>query len=67
MIKEYDYCLRCGRKLKSPENRIRGYGNICFGKMLSKKKAVLFTPNNQRRLQDGEQRSLHDIGHRTPT
>ncbi len=31
-IKEYNYCLRCGRKLKSKQNRLRGYGETCYKK-----------------------------------
>lgn len=31
--KEYDYCLRCGRKLKNPNARKLGYGSVCFKKM----------------------------------
>lgn len=30
--KLYDYCLRCGRKLKSPKAKILGYGIICYNK-----------------------------------
>ena len=30
--KEHNYCLRCGRKLKSPDARLLGYGNICYRK-----------------------------------
>lgn len=30
--KEYEYCLRCGRKLKSKENRMRGMGKRCWEK-----------------------------------
>lgn len=29
MIKEYEFCKRCGRKLRSPEARKIGYGKIC--------------------------------------
>lgn len=29
---EYEYCLRCGRKLKSSENRLRGMGKVCWEK-----------------------------------
>ena len=29
----YEYCLRCGRKLKSGEARKQGYGKICLEKM----------------------------------
>ena len=32
---EYGYCLRCGRRLKTEEAKIRGYGNICFEKIKS--------------------------------
>lgn len=32
---EHEYCLRCGRKLKSPEARMLGYGTVCFKKMQS--------------------------------
>lgn len=31
--KDHEYCLRCGRKLKNPEARERGYGNICYKKV----------------------------------
>lgn len=32
-IKEYQYCLRCGRKLKNLDARRKGYGIICEKKM----------------------------------
>lgn len=38
----YKYCLRCGKRLKGEENRIRGFGKICFEK--SKKEAEKYTP-----------------------
>lgn len=28
----YKYCRRCGRELKGMENRLRGFGEICFQK-----------------------------------
>ena len=40
--KEYDRCLRCGRKLKSKENRLRGYGKICYKKQKMSKNTLLF-------------------------
>ena len=40
--KEYDRCLRCGRKLKSPENRKIGYGPICLKKSQNKRTKKLF-------------------------
>lgn len=40
--KEYEYCLRCGRKLKSPETRAKGYGLVCEKKMKVEHKHRLF-------------------------
>lgn len=40
--KEYDKCLRCGRKLKSQENRLRGYGETCWNKVKTEQKKRLF-------------------------
>ena len=31
--KEYEYCLRCGRKLKNPEAKKIGYGITCLKKL----------------------------------
>lgn len=31
--KEHEFCLRCGRKLKNPIAREKGYGAICEKKM----------------------------------
>ena len=28
-MKEYKYCLRCGRRLKTEEARLIGYGRVC--------------------------------------
>lgn len=49
MIKEYDKCLRCGRKLKSSINRKRGYGEVCWNKLKIQSKGRLFnvTENNK--------------------
>lgn len=41
--KEYEYCLRCHRKLKSDKTRQQGYGDICFKKMKANQKNRLFT------------------------
>ena len=38
---KYKYCLRCGRRLKKPENMIRGMGIVCWEKSKT---------DNQRRL-----------------
>lgn len=43
-VKEYDYCLRCGRKLKNPNARILGFGNVCYNKKQSNGKIRLFQP-----------------------
>lgn len=40
--KEYQYCLRCGRKLKNPEARKIGYGAICLKKHKAKQSRTLF-------------------------
>lgn len=42
-IKYHKNCLRCGRKLKSDEARIRGYGLVCWKKMqIDKTRRKLF-------------------------
>lgn len=41
--KEYEYCLRCGRKLKNPKARQLGYGDICFKKSKTQHRHALFT------------------------
>ena len=38
----YTKCLRCGRKLKSEESKMRGYGKICEQKMQSQSDFALF-------------------------
>ena len=35
-------CLRCGRKLKTEDAKLRGYGPICYEKILSNKQSLLF-------------------------
>lgn len=32
MYKEYEYCKRCGKRLKTLENRLIGYGPVCYKK-----------------------------------
>jgi len=41
-IKEYTYCLRCGRKLKNEEAKKIGYGVVCYKKIQTSKKIRLF-------------------------
>ena len=40
--KDYDKCLRCGRKLKNPIAREKGYGAVCEKKMRNEKSRQLF-------------------------
>ena len=40
--RDYTRCIRCGRVLKNPEARERGYGDICWKKHLSDKQSRLF-------------------------
>ena len=42
MLKEYEFCLRCGRKLKNPEARAKGFGLVCEQKMKHEAKQRLF-------------------------
>ena len=41
-VKEYDRCLRCGRKLKDPQYRKLGYGPVCQAKLKKLKIKKLF-------------------------
>ena len=43
MKEEYEFCLRCHRKLKNSEARKIGYGKVCLKKSQEKPKASLFT------------------------
>lgn len=46
MNKEYEFCLRCGRKLKTEVNRKRGFGELCWKKIHNNHVKPLFiTPN----------------------
>lgn len=31
--KDHEFCLRCGRKLKNPIAREKGYGSVCANKI----------------------------------
>ena len=33
--REYDFCKRCGRRLKKPDARQLGYGAVCYRKVKS--------------------------------
>lgn len=41
-VTSYRYCLRCGRKLKKPENIERGMGKICWEKSQTEQSRRLF-------------------------
>ena len=41
-VKYHKYCLRCGRVLKKEENKIRGYGKICWNKIKKQHKKRLW-------------------------
>ena len=47
-MKEFDYCLRCGRKLKNPKARLIGYGVICLNKIKHLGQTPLFTTEEGR-------------------
>lgn len=49
MQKEYEYCLRCGRKLKNPEARQKGYGMVCEKKMKVNRKQPIFEQYAQKK------------------
>lgn len=42
VIKEYDRCIRCGKKLKNPEYRKIGLGPTCMEKIRIKRLKKLF-------------------------
>lgn len=54
MDKEYNYCLRCGRKLKNPKARQAGYGDVCLAKIQQLSKTPLFNTKEERREQSGQ-------------
>ena len=41
MQKLYNKCIRCGKPLKTDENRVRGYGPICYRKVKQRKQNKL--------------------------
>lgn len=61
----YKYCRRCGKRLKSEENRIRGYGETCYEKARQEAQGVvpLISPSKEqiqrelKRLRAEEQRA----------
>lgn len=57
MEKLHNTCMRCGRKLRSTENRIRGYGDVCWKRMQTDKGKRLFMPVKNF-LCDGTENSL---------
>lgn len=61
----YKYCRRCGRRLEGIENRLRGYGEICFEKAQREAQGArpLLSPTREqaekqiKRLTEQEQRA----------
>lgn len=45
--KDHEFCLRCGRKLKNPIAREKGYGVICERKMSQEKSRQLFNADGR--------------------
>ena len=45
--KDHEFCLRCGRKLKNPIAREKGYGLICEKKMKIDSSKKLFVDMKQ--------------------
>lgn len=45
-FKKEEHCKRCGRKLKSNESKLLGYGPTCYKRMLKEK----FCKVKERRL-----------------
>ncbi len=41
-IMEFQFCLRCGRKLKSVEAKQLGMGKICYAKVKNNQQMKLF-------------------------
>jgi Family of unknown function (DUF6011) len=37
----HPYCLRCGRWLKNPVSMRRGYGEVCYGKIVREARQAL--------------------------
>ena len=46
--KDHEFCLRCGRKLKNPIAREKGYGIICEKKISHEKSRRLFTDGKEK-------------------
>ena len=44
--KDHEFCLRCGRKLKNPVAREKGYGTVCEKKIKIDMSRKLFKVDN---------------------
>lgn len=60
-MNEYNFCLRCNRRLKNPTARMLGYGSICFRKTQHSIQSPLFQVEG--REQNGKARN--EAGNRT--
>ena len=52
--KEHEFCLRCGRKLKNPTAREKGYGAICEKKLRILTAQRLFGNGAQNRCENDD-------------
>lgn len=42
MIKEHEYCVVCGRRLKNPKYRVLGFGPVCEKKRNNRKRRLFY-------------------------
>ena len=47
---DHEFCLRCGRKLKNPIAREKGYGAVCEKKMAAEHAARLFDTGEKTKM-----------------
>lgn len=52
--KEHEFCLRCGRRLKNPIAREKGYGAICEKKLRIITTQRLFENGTQNRYENDD-------------
>lgn len=51
-IRLYKYCLRCGRRLRSEDARVRGMGKTCYEKARVRSVCRLFNADTQTKEND---------------
>lgn len=50
--REYDFCKRCGRRLKKPDARQLGYGAVCYRKVKSDGRKLFGNSGEANTVQD---------------